>query len=205
MLRVALTGGIATGKSYVRARIDARGVPTIDSDRVVHALLAAGTAVTAEIGRRFGLPFLRADGAVDRPALGRLVFGDSAARADLEAIVHPRVYERIFAWAAERESAGAAWVLADIPLLFETGRDGDFDRVVVASCPGELQLQRLMARDRLSAAEARARLAAQWPIEEKARRATDLVNTGGTFAETDRQVDALCAAIDGLAVQRPRR
>jgi dephospho-CoA kinase len=204
MLKVALTGGIATGKSYVRARIDARGVPTIDSDRVVHDLLAAGTTVTAAIGARFGRAFLRPDGKVDRPALGRLVFADPAARAELEAIVHPRVYERIFAWVAERAAAGAAWALADVPLLFETGREGAFDRVVVASCPGELQLQRLMARDRLSASEARARLAAQWPIEEKAARATDLVNTGGAFSETDRQVDELCAAFERLTRPSPQ-
>ena len=92
MLLVALTGGIATGKSYVRARIEARGVPTIDSDAVVHELLGAGTPVAAAIALRFGDAFLGPDGGVDRPLLSRLVFADPAARADLEAIVHPRVY-----------------------------------------------------------------------------------------------------------------
>jgi dephospho-CoA kinase len=201
MLRVVLTGGIATGKSYVRARIEARGVPTLDSDRVVHELLGAGTPVTAAIAARFGRVFLRPDGAVDRPALGNLVFSDAAARGYLEAIVHPRVYERVFAWASTQEAAGAAWVVADIPLLFETGQQGAFDRVVVAACPPELQLRRLMERDGLEEAAARARVAAQWPIAEKVARATDVVNTGGSFAETDRQVDAVCEAIDARSRQ----
>ena len=90
-------------------------------------------------------------------------------------------------------------MLADIPLLFETGHQDAFDRVIVAACAPELQLQRLMRRDNLAESEARARLAAQWPIADKQARATDVVDTSGTFAETDRQVDALCAVIDGRA------
>jgi dephospho-CoA kinase len=133
-IRVALTGGIATGKSYVRRRIEAHGVPTIDSDLVVHQLLGAGTDVTAAVARRFGSAILRSDGAVDRVALGRLVFADAARRADLEAIVHPPVYDRIFAWAADQAAGGAAWVVADIPLLFETRHEGEFDRVIVVAC-----------------------------------------------------------------------
>lgn len=195
-LRVALTGGIATGKSHVRARVAGRGVPTIDSDFLVHALLAAGTPVVAAIEARFGPGFLQPDGAADRRALGRLVFGDAAARRDLESIIHPRVYDRIFAWADQQAAAGARWILADIPLLYETGRQGAFDRVIVTACPFDMQLQRLMARDRATEAEARARLAAQWPLEAKVRLADHVIDTGGTFRETDRQVDAVCAAIE---------
>jgi dephospho-CoA kinase len=192
MLKVALTGGIATGKSYVRARVAAHGVPTVDADAVVHALFSAGTEVTAEVARRFGPGVLLEDGRVDRRALGALVFKDVSARRDLEAIVHPRVYERIAEWAASQERAGARWVLADIPLLFETGREREFDRVVVVACPPEEQVRRIMRRDGLSEAVALARLAAQWPIAEKVRRATDVVDTSGAFEETDRQVDAIC-------------
>jgi dephospho-CoA kinase len=202
MLRVALTGGIATGKSYIRARIEARGVPTIDADRIVHELLAPRTPVAGAIAERFGPTLLQSDGSVDRRSLGRLVFADPAARADLEAIVHPPVYARIFDWAAAQNAGGADWILADIHLLFETGKQDAFDRVIVASCSAEVQLRRLMARDAIGEEAARARLAAQWPVEEKAARATDVVDTGGTFAETDRRVDAVCAAIDALA-RRP--
>ena len=90
-------------------------------------------------------------------------------------------------------------MLAEIPLLFETGKQEAFDRVIVAACVPELQLQRLMRRDKLAESEARARLAAQWPIADKRARATDVVDTSGTFAEIDHRVDALCALIDGRA------
>jgi dephospho-CoA kinase len=196
MLKVALTGGIATGKSYVRARVAGRGVPTIDADAIVHALFVPGTDATAEVARRFGPAVVQPDGRVDRQALGALVFGNPSARRDLEAIVHPRVYDRIAAWAAVQAEAGAAWVLADIPLLFETRHERDFDRVIVAACPVEEQVRRLRRRDGLDESAALARVAAQWPIAEKVRLATDVVDTAGTFDETDRQVDVICRDMD---------
>ena len=198
MLRVALTGGLATGKSYVRGRIASRGVPTIDADTIVHDLFAAGSETSREIAGRFG-PGVAAEGrAVDRRALGALVFQDAEARRALEAMVHPRVYDRIARWMSAQDACGARWVLAEIPLLFETGHEGDFDRVIVAACSPEEQVRRLAARDGLSESDARARLAAQWPIAEKARRATDLIDTSGSLEETNRQVDAVCAALEHL-------
>jgi dephospho-CoA kinase len=196
MLAVALTGGIATGKSYVRARIAARGAPTVDADAIVHDLLDGGSDVAVEIARRFGAAMVRPDGTVDRRALGALVFEDASARGDLEAIVHPRVYARIAAWMALQSRRGARWALADIPLLFESHHEGEFDRVVVAACSPDEQVRRLAKRDGLAESAARARLAAQWPIGEKVRRATDVVDTSGTFEDTDRQVDAVCLALD---------
>jgi dephospho-CoA kinase len=195
MLRVALTGGIATGKSYVRARVAARGVPTLDSDSIVHALLSAGTDVTADVARRFGADVLLHDGRVDRRALAAVIFQDLPARRDLEAIVQPRVYDRIAEWESSEAQAGAPWIMADIPLLFETGRHRDFDRVVVVACSPEEQVRRVMRRDGLGEPAALARLAAQWPIAEKVSLATDVVDTGGAFEETDRQVDAICRKI----------
>jgi len=203
MLRVALTGGIATGKSYVRARIAARGVLTLDADAIVHRLFTGGSDVTAEVRRRFGTSVVRHDGAVDRQALGRIVFADASARRDLEAIVHPRVYERIAEWADAQAREGAPWVLVDIPLLFETGRDRAFDRVIVAACSPEEQVRRIRQRDGLGEAVALARLAAQWPIAEKVRRANDVIDTSGSFGETDRQVDGVCKAIDETAGSLP--
>jgi dephospho-CoA kinase len=195
MLKVALTGGIATGKSYVRARIAAQGVPTVDADVLVHQLFGPGTDVTASVARRFGTGVVRADGRVDRKELGAVVFGDPEARRELEAIVHPRVYEKIAGWAAEQQHDGALWILADIPLLFETRHEGDFDRVIVAACPRDDQVRRVMLRDRLIEADAFARVAAQWPIADKVRRATDVIDTGGSFEATDRQIEALCLRI----------
>jgi len=187
MLRVALTGGIATGKSYCLGRFAARGVPTIDADLLARDAVAPGTPGLAAIAARFGRGVLGADGTLDRPALGRIVFGDGKARAALEAIVHPEVYRRIREWFANLP-AGTRVAMADIPLVFETGHNHDFDEVVVAACRPEEQIRRVMARDGLTDAEARARLAAQWPIEEKVKRADRVIWTDRGFAETDRQV-----------------
>jgi dephospho-CoA kinase len=196
VLRVALTGGIATGKSYVRARVASRGVPTVDADALVHELLGAGGEATAEVARRFGTRVLGEGGAVDRRVLAALVFEDASARRDLEAILHPRVYARIEEWASLQARAGARWILADIPLLFETGYERDFDRVIATLCPPDEQVRRIMARDGADEAAARARLSAQWPAEAKAARSTDVIDTGGTAEATNAQVDAICRKMD---------
>ena len=197
MLRVALTGGIATGKSYCLREFARLGVPVIDADVLAREAVAPGTAGLQAIGVRFGASVIAADGALDRAALGRLVFTDARARADLEAIVHPEVYRRIRDWFANLP-AGTRLAIADIPLLFETGQQHDFDAVIVCACNPAEQVRRVMARDRLSDVEARARLAAQWPIDEKVARVKQVIWTDNGFAETDRQVrtifDLLSAA-----------
>jgi dephospho-CoA kinase len=188
MLRVALTGGIATGKSYVLDRFRDRGVPCLDADDLAHGATSAGTDATAAIAAQFGAGILATDGSVDRAKLGPIVFSDPAARRALEAIVHPAVYRALSAAVRAFELSGDPLVVADIPLLFETGAATRFDRVIVAACPPSLQLTRLLARG-LSETAARQRLAAQWPIEEKVARADFVIRTAGTFEETDRQVD----------------
>jgi dephospho-CoA kinase len=130
---------------------------------------------------------VRGDGSLDRPALAAIVFADRAARADLEAIVHPDVYRRIREWFA-RLPASTPLAIADIPLLFETGHEHDFDAVIVAACSVDQQLRRLVDRDGMSEADARARLDAQWPIQEKVKRADYVIHTDGTFAETDVEI-----------------
>jgi dephospho-CoA kinase len=187
MLQAALTGGIATGKSHCLARFAARGVPVIDADRLARLAVAPGTPGLAAVVERFGPHVVRDDGSLDRPALAAIVFRDRSARADLEAIVHPDVYRRIREWFA-RLPTSTPLAIADIPLLFETGHEHDFDAVVVAACAPEMQLRRLIERDRMSPADARARLDAQWPIDEKARRADYVIRTDGTFEETDAEV-----------------
>ena len=187
MLRVGLTGGIATGKSYCLARFAALGVPVVDADLLARDAVAPGSRALADVATRFGASILLPDGSLDRAALGRIVFTDRAARTDLEAIVHPEVYRRIGEWFAARPPA-TRLAIADIPLLFETGHEHDFERVIVAACDPQQQLRRLMQRDSLSEAEARARLNAQWPIEEKVARADYVIRTDGSVADTDSQV-----------------
>jgi dephospho-CoA kinase len=191
MVRVALTGGIATGKSHVRRRFASLGVRTIDSDTLVHDALRPETDTTRAIARRFGNGVIASDGSIDRPRLGALVFADEQARRDLEALLHPIVYAAIVRWFEERERAGDRVAIADIPLLFETGREQEFDVVIVAACSPEEQLRRVMSRDGLSAEAARQRIAAQLPIDDKLRRADHIIWTTGSLEETDRQVDLL--------------
>jgi len=200
VLRIALTGGIATGKSYVARRLAEAGIPIVDADRIARDLVVAGTPTLAAIRDRFGPGVLRDDGALDRQRLGEIVFRDPVARYDLEAITHPAIRAAIDAF-FEQLPSETRCALADIPLLYETGRESAFDRVIVVACTPMLQLQRVMARDRLTREQAQQRLMAQLPIEEKARRADYVVRTGGTFEETDAQVEEVRRALAGV----PRR
>ncbi len=191
MLKVALTGGIATGKSHVLEQFRRRGIPCLDADLLAHGVTAAGTEATAAIAARFGTDMLTADGAVDRAKLGPAVFADPAARRELEAIVHPAVYRAIAAGLRAFELLGdGRFAVVDVPLLYETGAEKNFDRVIVTTCPVELQIARLVGRG-MTDADARHRLDAQWPSEKKASRADFVIRTDGTFEDTDRQVDEI--------------
>lgn len=188
--RVALTGGIATGKSHVRAAFERLGVATIDADILARDAVAPGSAGLAAVVQRFGAGFLDSDGGLNRRALADLVFGDVHARLDLEAIIHPEVRRAMDAWFASLEPAApaVAVAIADIPLLYETGRAGEFDAVIVTACQPDTQIRRIMERDRVSEAAARQRIASQLPLEEKIGRADFVIRTDGTYAETDAQV-----------------
>lgn len=194
MRRVALTGGIATGKSTVLRRFRHHGLPTIDADLVAREVVQAGRPAAAAIRERFGDTVFAADGTLDRQALAARVFADPAERQALEAIVHPAVYAGIDRWFAGLGEAVPAGV-ADIPLLYETGHERDFDLVIVTACEAEAQVARIMRRDGLTEADARRRLAAQWPIEEKVRRAGRVIRTDGTVAETEAQVDRIAGEL----------
>lgn len=196
MVRAALTGGIATGKSYCIARFAARGVPIIDADTLAREAVAPGSPGLAAVAERFGAGVLLPGGDLDRTALARIIFSDRAARADLEAIIHPEVYRKVRDWFA-RLPLTTRVAIADIPLVFETGHNHEFDAIIVAACEPAVQLARLMARDGLSDQDARARLAAQWPIDEKVARADYVIRTDGTFADTDTQVKTVFEMLEG--------
>ena len=195
--RVGLTGGIASGKSAVAELLAARGALVVDADVLAREVVEPGTPGLAALVRRFGPEVLAPDGRLDRPALGRRVFGsDEAARTarrDLEAVVHPAVRAR----AAELE-AGAATnqvVVHVIPLLVETGQAGSFDLVVVVDVDPAVQRERLLHRDGLDAEQAQARIAAQATREERIAAADVVIDNGGTREELERHVADLWARI----------
>ena len=196
MLRIGLTGGIATGKSYCLKKFAALGVPVIDADILAREAVTPGSAALQLIQARFGPSVIAPDGSLDRPVLASIVFSDRTARADLESIIHPEVYRRINEWFAN-QPPGVRFAIADIPLLFETGHEHDFDAVIVVACEPFEQLRRLIERDGLPEEAARARLAAQWPIGEKVARADFVIRTDGTFDETDSQVREVFDALSG--------
>ncbi|GAA0954706.1 dephospho-CoA kinase [Kribbella koreensis] len=188
MLRIGLTGGIGSGKSSVSSRLAARGAVVIDSDVLAREVVARGTDGLAEVVAAFG-DVLTAEGELDRPAVGRIVFGDEVARRKLEAIIHPRVRAR----AAEIESAapGDAVVVHDIPLLVETGQGGNFDLVLVVDVPQEVQVERL-TRDRgMTDAEAKARIASQATREQRLAVADLVVDNSGSLEELDARIEEL--------------
>jgi dephospho-CoA kinase len=192
MVRVGLTGGIASGKSLVAAELAARGAIIIDADVLAREVVEPGTPGLAAIIERFG-PQVLTDGRLDRAHLAEIVFADPAARRDLERIVHPVVRAR--AAELERAAGSAAVVVHVIPLLVETGQQGDFDLVVAVDVDHETQLRRLMARDGFSRAEAESRIAAQAAREDR-RIAADLVlDNSGSMAELQGQIDALWAVL----------
>jgi dephospho-CoA kinase len=195
MQRVALTGGIATGKSHVLAVFQALGVPTIDADLLARDAVAPGSAGFEAVKARFGPAILTAAGALDRRKLGELVFADTQARRDLEALIHPAVVAAIDRWFTSLDAAAHAFAVADIPLLFETGREHQYDVVVVTACDPQTQILRLIARDRIGEAEARQRIGAQLPIDEKVRRADYVIRTDGMVAQTNAQVHAVYARL----------
>ena len=189
-----MTGGIATGKSYVRARFEALGVPTSDADVIARAVVAPGTPGFEEVVRTFGREILDGSGAIDRKRLGAIVFADPSKRQALEAIVHPAVRAATDAWFASLPPE-TPFAISDIPLLYETGRDRDFDRVIVVAASPETQMRRVVERDRLTEPEARQRLAAQLPIDEKVTRADYVIRTEGSFEDTNQQVRSVFDAL----------
>lgn len=196
-LRVVLTGGIATGKSHCLARLVQRGAPVIDADQLAHAVIEPGTPGGDEVLDLFGT--------LDRHDIAAVVFREPTARIALEHIVHPRVYAAINEWFAGLKAA-APFGIADIPLVFETAHEREFDRVVITSCRPEQQRRRLLDRG-LTADDAERRIATQLPFEEKVRRAKaaglglDVIDTSGTLAETDAAVDRLIERLGSLPPQ----
>ncbi|WP_193596294.1 dephospho-CoA kinase [Microbacterium sp. YJN-G] len=195
---IALTGGIASGKSTIASRLAERGATVVDADAIVREVQQPGGAVLDEIASAFGTDMITADGALDRAALGGRVFGDPEALARLNAIVHPAVRtesQRRFDEAFADDPA--AVVVYDVPLLVEARVDDPWDLIVVADAPAELREHRLIELRGMEAGEARARIASQ--VTDAARRAIAdvIIDTSGTIERTREQVDELWERLTG--------
>jgi len=188
VLRIGLTGGIASGKSTVARLFAALGVPIIDADEIAREVIAPGTKLLPALFEQFGWQLQRADGSLDRAALRRLVFADAERRRQLEALLHPAIRDRTEALAAQLPGPYQIHVN---PLLVETGARGRYGRVLVVDCPPALQLARLRARDTCGEPEAQAMLAAQVTRSARLAAADDVILNDAGPAALEPQVTAL--------------
>jgi dephospho-CoA kinase len=199
MLRVGLTGGIASGKSTVAAMLRDRDYLVFDADAIAHELLEPGQVTYDAVVREFGDGILGPGGAIDRGKLGAIVFADPAKRARLNEILHPRIRDISEDWFTRLDRPeGPAIAFEDAALILEAGLKKHFDRVVVCWCRPEQQLERLKERG-LSAEAAQRRIAAQMPMDEKRRLADEVIDCSGSIEETERQVEALLAKLEQAA------
>jgi dephospho-CoA kinase len=195
MLRLGLTGGIASGKSAVAGMLRERGFSVIPADLLAHALIEPGQPAYEETVREFGAGVLEASGRIDRRKLGAMVFADRGKLERLNGILHPRVEEEIVRQFGEWEKGGARdAVFVEAALLVEAGYQKNLDGLVVAWCRPEQQVQRLLARG-LNEDEARRRIAAQMPAQEKLKYATEKIDCSESLEETRRQVGELAAKL----------
>jgi dephospho-CoA kinase len=191
MLIVGLTGGIASGKSTVSKMFEQAGIPVICADELAREVVKPGSRGLAEIRRIFGPDVLDQKGDLDREAMARLVFQDQSKRKVLESIIHPRVEEEQNRILNALEAQGHSIAVVDVPLLYEVEWERFVDLVIVVYAPRNAQEERLRNRDGMSEDDARSRLDAQMPIEDKRRRADRLVDNGKTLEHTRWQVERL--------------
>lgn len=205
MLKVGLTGGIATGKTTVASMLRARDCMVLEMDPIGHEFLEPGQAAYDEIVRDFGREILGPGAKVDRMKLGAIVFADESKRARLNAILHPRILEVVRKWfAALDRPGGPEFAVVEAALILEAGYNKELDRVVVCWCWPEQQLARLEERG-FSHDAAAARIGAQMPIDEKRKLADDVIDCSKSIEDTERQVAALVERLKKLAVaERPK-
>ncbi|MEO6725504.1 MAG: dephospho-CoA kinase [Blastocatellia bacterium] len=205
MLKVGLTGGIATGKSYVLSVLGELGCEVLDADLTAREVVEPGRPAFHEIVAHFGRKVLASDGQLDRVKLGAIVFNDAAQREKLNSIVHPKVYEAQAHWLAKVESRDPdATAIIDAALLIETGSYRRFDKLIVVHCATQVQLERLMARNHLSREDAMARIASQMPSAEKLKYADYSIDTTLGFKDTQRQVTGIFTQLKAAVVSPDR-
>lgn len=192
MLKVGLTGGIATGKSFVLSVLRELGCEAMDADQTAREVVEPGQPAFDEIVAHFGQEVVGKDGKLNRAKLGAIIFNHPAEREKLNSIVHPKVFEAQARWMAEIERRKPqAIIVIDAALMIETGSYRRFDKVVVVHCEPDIQLQRLMERNNLTKEEAMARISSQMPSAEKLKFADFAINTSLGFDDTRRQIESL--------------
>lgn len=195
MLLVGLTGGIGVGKSTVASMFAARGAAVVDADRISQELQAPCAPCYRAIVEAFGEGVLDPAGRIDRKRLGAMVFAEPARRQQLEAIMHPAIWAVCETEIRAAAAAGRAVCVVEAALILETGQQSRFQRIIVVTAPTDVQVERLAQARGLAEAEARQRLAAQWPNAEKARQADHVIDNGGDLAATERQVEFVHSAL----------
>jgi len=188
---IGLTGGIGSGKSTVAQWFKKRGVTVLDADKIVHSLLRSDASTLSKLVDEFGPEILEENGEINRSKLGNLVFSDEDARKRLECIVHPRVVECMKAEQAALLDTGAQLCVWDVPLLIEAGFSNFVDAVWVVWVPRELQIIRVLKRDKLSLAEVEARIAAQGSLDDKRQQADVVIDNSRSELETERQLEEI--------------
>lgn len=192
---------MGTGKATVAALCARLGALVVDADELAHDVMAPGTDVWRQVVEHFGRGVLGPDGAIDRRALARVVFGDADKLGLLTSLIHPPVIAEMERRLADAEKRGGyAVAVVDLPLLFETGLEERFDRVVVVTCPREEEIRRCQRRDKLSREEIEQRLRVQMPLGEKVARADYVIDNGGTRDATERQVREMWQQLTGGSV-----
>ena len=192
VLRVGLTGGIATGKSTVGRIFSDLGAAVLDADEMAHALIERGAPAYDRVVEAFGPDILREDGSINRAALGKIIFAHPERRARLEAILHPLIYEEEAARVPRiGETGQARIIISNAALLVETGAYRNYHRIVLVSCDLDVQVARILRRDALTEEEARARISAQMPLAEKKKVAHYLIDTTAGFAATETRARAV--------------
>lgn len=189
MFTIGLTGGIGSGKSTVAQWFEKRGVPVLDADKMVHSLFKSDSLVISKLAHEFGTEILDEKGQIIRSKLGVRVFSDEDARKRLERIVHPRVIECMNDEQTRLWNNGADVCVWDVPLLFEAGFEKFVDQVWVVWIPRDLQIRRVLARDKLSLKEVEARIAAQGSLDDKRQRADVVIDNSGNELGTNAQLE----------------
>lgn len=185
---IGLTGSIATGKSTVANMLKERGIPVVDADEVARVVVEKGRPALQKIVEAFGEEVLLEDGTLNRPALGNIIFNDKEARDTLNAIMHPAIREEMESQKAYHIENREHIIIMDIPLLFENGLTETVDRVVVVTVDEGTQLKRLMERNHLTEEEAKARIQSQIAVQDKVKRADDVIDNSSTLKHTEEQV-----------------